>query len=130
MTNSGIKFDQNKEPLDLISYTAIFELAKVLEFGKKKYSSWNWSKGLSYSRILAAMLRHAFKYMAGEDKDPETGLSHIAHVMCCCMFILHFEKFRPDLDDREKDAFKIPTLGVVSGSEQNSMLNNTQNIKE
>lgn len=102
----GIKADTGKAPMDLLSPAALLEVAKVLEFGKNKYAAWNWSKGLAYTRILSAILRHIFSYMMGEDKDPESGLSHIAHAMCNCMFLLHFEKFRPDLDDREKEAFK------------------------
>ena len=101
----GVKFDTDKPRLELISPVAIEELAKVLAFGAKKYSAYNWSKGIVYTRILAAILRHTFAYMRGESKDPETGLSHIAHVMCNCMFLLHFERFRPDMDDRPKDVY-------------------------
>lgn len=106
MSNIGLKFDNEKPRLDLISPIAVEELAKVLTFGAKKYAAWNWSKGIAYSRILAAMLRHLMAYLRGESKDPETGLSHIAHLMCGCMFLLHFERYRPDLDDREKDAYE------------------------
>jgi len=38
----------------------------------------------------------------GEDKDPESGLSHLAHSLCCLMFLLEFEKTHPELDDRYK----------------------------
>lgn len=104
--SSGVKDDKEKPRFDLISPIALEELAKVLTFGAKKYASWNWSKGLPYTRILAATLRHIFAYLRGETIDPETGYSHMAAVMCNAMFILHFEKIRPDLDDREKEAYK------------------------
>ena len=55
------------------------------------------------SAMVAAALRHLFSYMRGEDVDAESGLSHVAHAMCCCMFLLGLEK-RTDLDDRWKDA--------------------------
>lgn len=101
-TTTGTKFDSEKFRMDLISPVAIEELAKVLTFGAKKYDDWNWSKGIAYTRILAAVLRHTFAYLRGESKDPESGLSHMSHVFCNVMFLLHFEYYRPELDDRKK----------------------------
>lgn len=100
---AGMKFDQDKPRMDLLDPTAMLELSKVLTFGASKYAAHNWRKGLSKTRLLAAALRHLFAYLGGQDKDPETGLSHAAHAMCCCMFILGLEH-RPDLDDRFKEA--------------------------
>jgi hypothetical protein len=31
-------------------------------------------------------------YTQGQDTDPETGLSHMAHVGCCVMFLLALEQ--------------------------------------
>lgn len=101
----GIKLDQGKEPLDLLSPIAIFELTKVLQFGAKKYAAYNWAKGISYSRCISALLRHVFKYMSGESKDPETGISHVAHAMANCMFLLHYEVYRQEFDDRPKEVY-------------------------
>lgn len=102
MNEGGIKHDQEKVRLELISPIAINELGKVLTFGAKKYASHNWRAGLARSRLLGAALRHILAYLGGEDKDPETGLSHIGHAFCCLMFILELEVTRPDLDDRYK----------------------------
>jgi hypothetical protein len=99
-TLSGVKFDSAKPPMDLLDPVAITELAKVLQFGANKYAAHNWRKGIATSRLIAALLRHTFAYLGGEDKDPETGLSHIAHAMCCCMFILGLQH-RADCDDRQ-----------------------------
>jgi len=109
---SATKYDDKKPRLDLISQIALEQLAGVLEFGSKKYSAWNWAKGIKYTRILAAILRHTYKYISGETLDPETGISHMAAVMCNAMFILHYEKLRPEFDDREKDAFNLLTNEV------------------
>jgi hypothetical protein len=43
-----------------------------------------------------------FAYIGGEDKDPETGLSHIAHAACCLFFILEFEETHKEFDNRFK----------------------------
>jgi hypothetical protein len=99
----AFKLDQGKEPMALLSPEALIQLTKVLEFGAKKYSANGWRTGMSYTRILSALLRHVFRYLAGETVDPETGLSHIAHAMCNCMFLLEYEKSHPEFDDRYKE---------------------------
>lgn len=101
-TEKGIKHDQGKNRLELLSSHAIEEIGKVLTFGAKKYADHNWRGGLTYSRCLGATFRHLFAYLRGENKDPETGLSHISHALCELMFLSDFEHTRPDLDDRYK----------------------------
>jgi hypothetical protein len=73
-----------------------------MSFGAKKYSRDNWRGGFSWTRPLAASLRHIFSYIGGEDKDPETGISHLAHAVCCLFFVLEFEETHKELDDRYK----------------------------
>lgn len=99
---SGVKYDQEKPDMSLLSPIAIKKMAEVMTFGKKKYSANNWRGGIVYTRLIAAALRHIFSYLGGETFDPETGKSHLAHAMCCLMMVLEFEETRPDLDDRYK----------------------------
>lgn len=106
-TNTGteagaVKFDQDKLPLHLLSTEALNQTAAVLAFGADKYAAHNWRKGFLWSRPLAAAMRHITAFNAGEDKDPESGLSHLAHAACCIMFLLEFEKTHRELDDRYK----------------------------
>jgi hypothetical protein len=68
----------------------LWETAKVLAFGAAKYAPRNWEKGILFSRVYAAALRHALAFNGGEDKDSETGISHLAHLACCCMFLAAF----------------------------------------
>lgn len=96
----GLKYDEGKIRMDLLDPYAIESLAAVLTFGATKYAAHNWRGGISYSRITAALLRHVFAFLRGEDKDPETNLPHIAHAMCCCMFILGLSQTKPECDDR------------------------------
>jgi len=87
------KFDEGKRDWSLLPYDSVEEIVKVLEFGAKKYSRDNWKMGdgFKYSRTFNAIMRHMTAVMfRGEDKDPETGLSHWAHVGCNVLFILHF----------------------------------------
>ncbi len=98
----GVKYDKGKPRMDLLDPYAIEQLSHVLTFGAQKYAAHNWRSGLSKTRLIAATLRHLFAYLGGQDKDSETGLSHVAHAMCCCMFIIGLEH-RHDLDDRYKE---------------------------
>jgi len=98
----GTKFDFGKPPLDLISVEAQIQEAMVLDFGRKKYDAHNWRKGMSWSRVIGAALRHISAFNRGEDKDPETGLSHLAHARCCISFLLEYEVTHREFDDRYK----------------------------
>lgn len=100
LLEQGIKFDSNKPRMDLLDPYALEELAKVLSFGAVKYEPNNWRKGIAITRLTSSLLRHVFAFMRGESTDPETGLSHIAHAMCNCMFILWTVRNRPAFDDR------------------------------
>lgn len=99
----GRKDDAGKNRVDLLPFVALEDIAQVLTFGAKKYDSWNWTKGIVYSRLLGAALRHLFAWARGQDRDPESGLSHLAHAGCCVVFLLYFEHYRKDLDDRHPD---------------------------
>lgn len=96
----GVKFDAGKPPLSLISTDAMVAEAEVLDFGRKKYAKDNWRKGMEWSRLVDAALRHIYAWNEGEDKDPETGLSHIAHARCCLGFIIESQRRGLGKDDR------------------------------
>ena len=102
----GIKHDTEKVPLSLLSREALERTAEVLAFGAKKYATHNWRSGFQWSRPLSAAQRHLLAFQDGEDRDPESGLSHLAHAMCCIMFLLEFEKTHRELDDRWKPETK------------------------
>lgn len=113
---SGKKFDTGKPRMSLIPNLALKEIAKVLTFGAKKYDSHNWRKGLNYSRVMDALLRHLGEFMDGENLDPETGLSHIAHAACNAIFLLTFIlEERTDLDDRflRKVEMRVSLLDTI-----------------
>ena len=96
----GLKFDNGKPPMSLMDRYAMEQIALVLAFGAKKYAAHNWRQGIAYSRLLDAALRHLYAFADGEDNDPESGLSHIAHAGCCIVFLLGMINARPDQDDR------------------------------
>lgn len=97
---AAVKFDEGKPPLGLISRTALLEEAKVMAFGEAKYGRHNWKGGMDFSRLGDAMLRHTYAFLDGEDFDPETGLSHLAHARCCAAFLLEYQGKKIGKDDR------------------------------
>jgi len=104
--NTPVKSDAGKADWSLMPFEAIEEINKVLEFGAKKYAAHNWKlgTGFKYSRILNSLLRHIFAYMRGEDNDPESGLSHLAHAGCNIVFLLYYNRYKDKFnnDDRVK----------------------------
>lgn len=99
---SGLKFDSEKPRMDLLDTEFLEEVARVLGFGASKYETHNWRKGHKISRLLAASLRHITTFNKGEDLDPESGYSHLAHAACCLMFMMYNLKYKPENDDRFK----------------------------
>lgn len=97
---SGVKHDQEKPDMSLLSPYAMEAIARVMTFGAKKYSRDNWRGGIAYSRLIAAAMRHISAFNRGEDIDPESGLSHISHALCCLMMVSEFEHTQTELDDR------------------------------
>ena len=110
-SGGGLRYNSGKMRWSLLSIPALMELIKVLEFGAKKYDSWNWSKGMSWTETYDCLLRHMQKWMAGEDRDDETGLSHLAHAMCNAMFLLHFIVTGTGKDDRPPAQRNEGTIG-------------------
>lgn len=85
---TGKKYDDGKPQMELLDSHAIEELTCVLTFGAQKYGADNWREGIQYRRLIGACLRHIFAWMRGIDADDESGLHHLAHAMCCLMFII------------------------------------------
>lgn len=97
---SGLKNDSGKPDLTLVSNELMVSLARVREFGTKKYSRDNWKKGFKVTRSLAASLRHIFAFLSGETLDPESGLSHLGHAVASIEHAIYDMEHRPENDDR------------------------------
>jgi len=86
----GVKFDDNKPQWDLIPKGTLVQVVNVLTFGAKKYSPDNWMK-VAPTRYYNAMMRHIDAWRQGERIDPETECNHLAHAICCALFLLWFD---------------------------------------
>jgi hypothetical protein len=84
----GQKFDGGKLQYSLLPTFALEDVVKVLTFGSEKYEPDNWKRVPDAKRrYFDAAQRHIWAYKAGEINDPESGVNHMAHAICCLMFI-------------------------------------------
>jgi hypothetical protein len=98
---AGLKYDGGKLPWELLPEDALEQVVRVLQFGAQKYAPRNWEKGIAYTRVYGAIRRHLVAWLKGEELDPETGISHLAHAACEILFALTFEtRGMKECDDR------------------------------
>lgn len=98
----AMRLDAGKLRYDLLSTPALEALVRVLTKGAEKYSDHAWRKGMAWSRVYASLQRHAQAYNRGEDRDPESGELHSAHIMANAMFLVEFQYTGAGQDDRHK----------------------------
>ena len=92
-----------KVPLGLIPPHAMEQTAWVHKLGADKYGPWNWREtGVCASTYVNAILRHLNAWRDGEDLDPESGISHLAHVACSANILMDAEYCDKLQDDRNK----------------------------
>lgn len=89
----GVKYDKDKPKWSLLPFKALAEVVDVLTYGARKYAPDNWKKvPNARARYIDAAFRHFTTYINGEKNDSETGLNHLAHTICCLLFLLAFDK--------------------------------------
>lgn len=81
----GGKQSQVDVRFDLIDARAMFEMAKVLDHGAKKYGADNW-RLIPVQDHLNHLLMHLFAYLAGDTTD-----DHLSHILCRATFALGVE---------------------------------------
>lgn len=100
LSSGAVKFDAGKAPLSMIPLEALTAEAQVFAFGAKKYGKSNYKSGMTWTRVIDAALRHINAYASGEDKDPESGMSHLAHAKCCLSMLIFYAENKKGTDDR------------------------------
>ena len=72
----------------------------ISELGEVKRGEGNWAfVPDAKTRYFDALHRHVDAWWSGERNDPETGQHHLAHAVCCAMFLMWFDQE----EDRELD---------------------------
>lgn len=86
------KFDSGKLRYSLLPAGTVDAVLRVLEFGATKYAPDSWqSVPNARQRYSDALMRHMSAWHGGENIDVETGLHHLAHVLCNASFLLWLE---------------------------------------
>lgn len=94
--NPKTAFGEAKPKLSDTPTIGIREMGRVFTMGAGKYGRFNWREhAVSSSVYYDAAQRHLMAWFDGEDRDPESGLPHLAHVMACVNIIM-------DAEDRGK----------------------------
>ena len=84
----------------ILAMPGLYEVAKVGDFGAKKYGQFNYKKGMKWMRLLGSCSRHLVSFIQGEDIDKESGISHIAHFVYDGLMLLDYIIHHRELDDR------------------------------
>ena len=94
---------KTKCPLHLIPPQAMEETAHVHALGAHKYGPFNWrTNKVCATTYISAMMRHLNAWRGGEDNDPESGRSHLAHIAANCFILMDAMLFGKLVDDRAK----------------------------
>lgn len=106
----ALKYDDEKPRFDLIPARPLIDVARLFEFGARKYAARNWERGMPWGKLFAALQRHAWTWWLGDEPlDPETfgagvngaPLSHMTAVAWNALCLAHFELECPEWDDRK-----------------------------
>ena len=105
--NPKTAFGMKKTRMGLVPTEAIRHTAKAMTNGADKFGAYNWRKeNISMSVYYDACLRHLTAWWDGEEKDKDSGCSHLGHAMACIAIILDGKHHKVIRDDRPKKGCK------------------------
>jgi hypothetical protein len=95
------KYGIQKASLSLIPLAALEAAAGAHQLGADKYGAWNWREhDVAASVYIDAIMRHIKAFQEVSDNDPESGVSHLGHVIASCGILLDAQSNGKLLDDR------------------------------
>ena len=91
----------NRLDLSLISPVAMMEESLAMMEGLIKYGRANFvGSKIECMLYIGACFRHLFKFICGEDRDPKTGVHHLASARACLGIILECQARGKLFDNR------------------------------
>lgn len=95
MNKQEAKADAGKARLSLVPAQIFYDIARVREYGDKKYGSTDNWKTVEAQRYVDAMFRHLLAFVTDPDgRDEESGLPHLWHLECNAAFLSEMMKGR------------------------------------
>ncbi|MEW4530614.1 dATP/dGTP diphosphohydrolase domain-containing protein [Maioricimonas sp. JC845] len=99
--NPKDRIGSTKPPLHLIPPAAEVMESLVMALGAAKYGELNWRRSpVRASVYVAAARRHLLQWFDGQDDDPESGVSHLAHARASLGILLDAIATGNAIDDR------------------------------
>ena len=94
-------YGNKKPPLHLIPGSALVQMAVAHGLGADKYGPYNWRvTGVNASTYVGAAERHLRSWYDGEQIDPESGVSHLAHALASIAILIDAAACGTLIDDR------------------------------
>ena len=127
------KDDGGKLRWSLLPFELMEDVIKVLMNGAKKYGDDNWKKCDDTKRYVDALMRHVTAYTKGQKNDTGKGgdgLPHLAHAICNCLFLMHFDKEIPHDKRTAKDIgyFEYTVNQLIE--ERNALQKKLENLQK
>ena len=85
---------EGKGDMASIPWEAILRLSKHYENGSKKYTRWNFRKGIPVSSFIDSACRHLAKYQCGEDDE-----DHLSAAAFNVLGAMLMENTMPEMQD-------------------------------
>lgn len=104
--NGGLRYNSDKPEYEQIPPEALEALAWHYtqaggpRGGPTKYPARNWERGMAMLKCFGCLMRHSWKWMRGEDNDPETGSHHMIAVAWNAFAIYTYAVRGIGVDDR------------------------------
>ncbi len=95
--------DCANERWDLISPVGLRRVAETCAEGAKKYSDFNWEKGMPVSEMLNHGIRHIYLYASGDRSE-----DHLAHAAWNLLGAMHSEELWPHLNQNLRGPGCVP----------------------
>lgn len=93
-TGAQRDMQEGKGDMASIPWEAILRLSKHYEFGARKYSRWNYRKGIPVSSFIDSACRHLAKYQCGCDDE-----DHLAAAAFNVLGAMLMEDTKPEMQD-------------------------------
>jgi hypothetical protein len=79
---------------DLVSPIGLREIARACSEGARKYSDFNWEKGMPVNDLLNHAIAHVYQFLAGDRSEP-----HLGHAAWNLLAAIHSHELWPDLNE-------------------------------
>lgn len=91
MKDQNAKADVGKPDIYLVPPELFEAVAKIRMYGNEKYHDPNNWQTVEIDRYYSAAMRHLLAWRKGEDRDQESGYSHLWHAACNLSFMIALE---------------------------------------